>query len=88
MKKVLGAHLKAGIRLKPSKTLFFQDRAEFLGFVVSGEVITPTDKYIRTIRDMQPPKTGKEMSSLLGFLGYYREFIPAFARLTKGIRGF
>ena len=25
----------------------------------------------------------QEVSSLLGFLGYYREFIPAFARLTE-----
>ena len=35
VEQVLGAHLKAGIRLKPSKTLFFQERVEFLGFVVS-----------------------------------------------------
>ena len=85
VEKVLEAHMKAGIRLKPSKTLFSQEKVEFLGFTVSGEGITPTDKYIKTIRDMQPPKTGKEMSSLLGFLGYYREFIPAFARLTEGM---
>ena len=54
---------------------------------MSGEGITPTDKYIKAIRDMQPPKTGKEVSSLLGFLGYYREFIPAFSRLTEGMNG-
>ena len=85
VEKVLHAHMKAGIRLKPSKTLFFQTQVEFLGFNVSGEGITPTEKYIKNIRDMQPPKTGKEVSSLLGFLGYYREFIPAFARLTEGM---
>ena len=73
VEKVLEAHLKAGIRLKPSKTLFFQECVKFLVFNVSGDGITPTNKYIRTIRDMQPPKTGKEMSSLLGFLRYYRE---------------
>ena len=52
---------------------------------MSGDGITQTDRYIPTIRDMQAPKTGKEVSSLLGFLGYYREFIPAFARLTEGM---
>ena len=83
--QVLQAHLDAGIRLKPSKTLFFQEKVDFLGFQLSGDGITPTDRYIRTIRDMQPPKTGKEVSSLLGFLGYYREFIPAFARLMEGM---
>ena len=83
VEQVLRAHSDAGIRLKPSKTLFFQEQVEFLGFQVSGDGITPTDRYIRAIRDMQAPKTGKEVASLLGFLGYYREFIPAFARLTE-----
>ena len=52
VEKVLEAHLKAGIGLKPLKTLFFQSRLEFLGFVVSGDGIMPTDKYIKAIRDM------------------------------------
>ena len=52
---------------------------------MSGEGITLTEKYIQMIRDMQQPKTGKVVSSLLGFLGYYREFIPAFARLREGM---
>ena len=68
VEKVFHAHMKAGIRLKPSKTLFFQSQVEFLGFNISGEGITPTEKYIKTIHDMKPPKTGKEASSLLGFL--------------------
>ena len=83
VEQVLEAHAKAGIRLKPSKTLFFQESVDFLGFHVSGDGITPTDKYIKTIRDMQPPRSGKEVASLLGFLGYYREFIPEFSKLTE-----
>ena len=63
--------------------LFFQEKVEFLGFRVSGNGIMLTEAYIRTIRDMQAPKTGKEVTSLLGFLGYYREFILTFARLTE-----
>ena len=85
--KVLQAHLEADIGLKPSKMLFSQEKVDFLGFQVSGDCITPTESYIRTIRDMQAPKMGKEVAGLLGFLGYYREFIPAFARLTEGMNG-
>ena len=66
--QVLQAQLDAGIRLKPSETLLFQEKVDLLGFQVSGEGITPTEKYIRTIRDMQLPKMGKEVSSLLRFL--------------------
>ena len=50
---------------------------------MSGDGITPTEAYIHTIRDVQAPKTGKEVASLLGFLEYYREFIIAFARLAE-----
>ena len=32
---------------------------------------------------MQTQKTGKEVASLLGFLGNYREFISVFARLIE-----
>ena len=55
------------IRLKPSKTLFFHDKVDFLGFQVSGDGIKPTEAYIQTTRDMQLPKTDKEVASLLGF---------------------
>ena len=46
-----------------------------------------TDRYIRIIRDMQAPKNCKEVASLLRFLRCYREFIPAFARLTEKMNG-
>ena len=85
VEKVLRAPLDAGIHSKPSKTLFFQEKVAFLGFQVSGDGIKLTERYICTIRDMQAPNTGKEVTSLLGFLGYYREFIPAFARLTEAM---
>ena len=61
--KVLQVHLDAGICLKPSKTLFFQEKVDFLGFQVSGDRIT--DAYICRIRDMQALKSGKEVASLL-----------------------
>ena len=69
--KVLQAHRSAGILLKPSKTLFFQERVDFLGFQVSGEGIRPTEKHIKSIENMKKPTTGKEVASLLGFLQYY-----------------
>ena len=83
--KVLQAHRSAGILLKPSKTLFFQERVDFLGFQVSGEGIRPTEKHIKSIENMKKPTTGKEVASLLGFLQYYREFIPEFSKLTNSM---
>ena len=83
LEAVLEAHRTAGIKLKPSKTLLFQKQVDFLGFQVSGRGIQPTDKYVENIKNFQAPRTGKELASLLGFFGYYREFIPEYARLTE-----
>ena len=87
IEKVLQAHLDAGIRQKPSKTLFFQEKMDFLGFQFSGDGMKPTEAHIQTIRDKQPPKTGKEVASLQGFLGYNGDFIPSFSRLTEVMNG-
>ena len=76
MQRTLSNSQKIGLRvIKVFIFLFSIEKVDLLGFHVSGDGITPTEKYIQTIRDMQLPKTGKEVSSLLGFLGYYREFI-------------
>ena len=85
LKAVLEAHRTAGIKLKPSKTLLFQKQVDFLVFQVSGQSIQPTDKYVENIKNFQAPRTGKELASLLGFFGYYLEFIPEYARLTEKI---
>jgi len=85
--QVLRAHLEAGIRLKPSKTLFFQECVDFLGFEVSGAGIKPTKTHTKTIQALQSPTTGKQVASTLGFLQYYREFIPEFSRLTEKMNG-
>lgn len=36
------------------------------------------DKYVETRKKFQPPRTGKELASLPGFVGNYREFIPEY----------
>ena len=46
-----------------------------------------TEVYIRMIRDKQPPKTGKKVASLLGFIGYYHELVPTFPRLIEAMNG-
>ena len=47
----LEAHRTAGIKLKPSKTLLFQEQVEFLGFQVSSRGIQPMEKYVENIKN-------------------------------------
>ena len=40
------------------------------------------DDYVDKIINWPAPKTPKELSSFLGFTGYYRTFLPEYSKLT------
>ena len=82
LRKVFEAHRKANIKLNPSKTKLFKERVEYLGHQLSKEGIHMIDEYVQRIREWPAPKNHKQLSTLLGFLSYYRNFIPRFAELT------
>ena len=41
------------------------------------------DEYVRKIFEWPSPLTTKEINSFLGFIGYYRTFIPRFSKRTN-----
>ena len=41
------------------------------------------DQYVKDIQSWPRPPSCKEMSSFLGFTGYYRGFIPKYSALTN-----
>ena len=55
---------------------------EFLGHVVNAQGVAPTTKHLATIAAIEPPTSGKQIASLVGFLQYYSSFLPRFAKLT------
>lgn len=50
---------------------------------MTPEGVKPNPDKIDSIKKFPIPRTQKEIKSFLGLLGYYRKFIPHFARLTK-----
>ena len=78
LREVFRAHHEHGIVLKAKKTKLFQRRVDFLGFTVSGAGIAMKDQYLEQIRALKEnlPTTPKELSSRLGFMGYYSQFVP------------
>ena len=83
LRKVLETHREAGIKLKPSKTILFQEEADYLGFRVTKDGIKMRDDYVEKIVKWPVPRTVKELNTFLGFVGYYRSFIEDFSRLTN-----
>ena len=73
---------EVGLTAKPSKCEVGSQTLEFLGHVVGKGTLQPQQSKLRQIRSAKRTETKKELRSFLGFVGYYRRFIPNFAALA------
>ena len=55
---------------------------EFLGHKVGDDVITLSHDNLEIVRNTPCLATKKQVRSFLGFVGYYRNHIPAFAEIS------
>ena len=73
LKSIVEAHTKAGIKIQPKKTKIFPSQGG----------VQMLDQYVKDIQSWPHPTSCKEMSSFLGYMGYYRGFIPRYSALTN-----
>ena len=72
----------AGLKVKLSKCHFLKKRLTFLGHVVDSSGLHTSDDKIVAVKNFPRPKTITELKSFLGLSGYYRPFVPHYARLS------
>jgi Reverse transcriptase (RNA-dependent DNA polymerase)/RNase H-like domain found in reverse transcriptase len=82
LRQVLDLHRQFGMKLKLSKCKVLQEQVEYLGHLVSEDGIRMIPGYVDKILSWPLPQTGKQLKPFLGFIGYYRGFIPDVAELT------
>ncbi|KRH93475.1 LTR retrotransposon [Pseudoloma neurophilia] len=70
---------EVGLKINVKKCQFLKSTVQFLGFQVGNGKISLTDDQLAETTKLQSPKNRKELASLLGFLGYVRNFIPNFS---------
>lgn len=78
--------MDAGLKLKMKKCAFAKGAVEYLGHVVTGKGLLPTETNIGKIVKMRTPRNGDEIRSFLGTTGYYRRFIKNYARLVMPLQ--
>lgn len=83
LKSLLGRLKTAGLALQPDKCHFLRREITYLGYVISENGVKPGPKNIIAVKEFPVPKTRKNMKQFLGLVGYYRRFIPEFARIAK-----
>ena len=83
--EILSRFCFANLRLKPSKCKFGMQEVDFLGFRVTAEGMSATEKKIEAMLRVEPPVTTKNLFSFLCSINYYRKHIPRYGELTEGL---
>ena len=69
--------------LKPEKCEFEKLKVEYLGFVISQNLIEMDPKKLAGISDWPAPKNLRQVRSFLGFGNFYRRFIERFSHIVR-----
>ena len=71
------------LRAHPDKSIFGADKLEYLGHNISAAGLTPHEAKVAAIRQLRAPTNVSELRSLLGFINYYRCYVPDFSRKAQ-----
>ena len=83
LREVFEALRAYGLKVKPSKCQFRIPELKLLGHIVTPAGIRTDPDKVSAIRDMAPPHDVKGVRSFLGMTGYYRQYIPDYARVAQ-----
>ena len=83
LEKIFRKLREYGLKMKREKCNFFKKHLQYLGHLVSEEGFEPLLEKIKSIKNMPPPRTAKEVKQFLGLAGYYHKFVPRFADLSR-----
>jgi hypothetical protein len=65
-----------GLYLQPEKCKFEKTRIEYLGIIISHNKVEMDPVKIAGVADWPTPSNRKEVQSFVGFVNFYRRFIP------------
>ena len=72
-----------GLKLNPSKCYFLRRKLTYLGHQVSELGLTADPDKCSAVENWAPPQTLKQLPQFLGFVGYYRKFVPKFSLVAR-----
>ena len=74
-----------GIRLN-GKAVIDVPQLKLLGLTVDGEGTCVSDDHLRALREYAVPASSKQLQRFVGFVNYFREFVPRFGELVRPLQ--
>ena len=88
VRKVLEFLRQHKLFAKKSKCTFCSEKVEYLGFIISKDGVSTDPAKIEAVKNWPLPKNVREVWGFLGLIGWYRIFIPGYARIASLITSF
>ena len=70
---------KYSLSLKPEKCKFKKTSVEYLGVVISHNLVKMDPAKVAGVSEWPTPSNKKEVQSFLGFINFYQRFIEGFS---------
>lgn len=85
LRTVLQRYQEHGVKLSPRKCEVLKRKVRFLGWVVSGQGYTMDPSEVAPVQALKEkaPTTVGELRRVMGFLSYYRTYIPNFSKIAQ-----
>ena len=74
---------KYSLSLKPEKCKFEKTSVEYLGVVVSHDLVKMDPAKVAGVSEWPTPSNKKEVQSFLGFINFHRRFIEGFSHIAQ-----
>lgn len=83
IKRVFSVAEQNGLKFRFDKCQFLKKRVVFLGHILEGGTIKPSEEKTLAVRHYPEPKNVREVQSFMGLASYFRKFIPGYSVIAK-----
>ena len=84
--KVMEKARQIDLKLNKNKCRIGLSEVNYVGHLITGDGLKPTDERVKAITSMPEPKDVHELETLLGMIAYVSKFIPNLSELNHPLR--